>query len=1354
MKRSGSVRGFLRSGHWRRLGVASHSEKLHRRAFFETLETRHLLSITLPTLADQTVLAGAPLSVALDTSGTSNAVNYTISVTNASLTNPTVSNPQLTASVPQGNPSLRMVIDDAEDNIHGEMVFQLAEDLAPETVDQIMSLANSGFYNGLDFHRVIKNFMIQGGDPSGDGTGGPGFEFDSEINASLQFTSSGILAMANSGADTNGSQFFITSAPYRYGDFRYTIFGFLTEGNDILQQISNIPVHANAYGEVSSPDHTVTLTSVSVFTDIQDAVLRFSTPNGTTGAADVTVTATDSVTGDSATSTFHVTVAADNTNDPPFLESVDPIHVAAGTPVSFDIPAIDVEGDAILYDAYVAPDGANPDLSLTVDSSTGHVTLTPTAGAMGVYSVVVGVLSPTSGTWDLQSVPVYISPAAPSSVSLLPTSNSGASNSDDVTNLNNAAGAELQFQVDGVLDGALVELFADGTLVGQTTATGTSVVIATSGATTLTDGIHAISARQTLSDQAVHVGNLDTTTDLVSQTGAPLSIRIDTAPAQFYFRAATTAVLNVPYHCLVTATDTPASDVTYELLSSIEGMTIDSATGEIAWTPSEGQEPSVEVSLRATDLAGNTSEYQYTINVLATNAAPVLVAANPSMGSTDEDTAITIALTTLINGGEGTTSVTDSDDGAVVGGIALIGTAGNGTWEYSLDGVTFLSFGTVSNSSALLLPQDAVFRYTPDSRNGESTSITYRAWDTTGGASGTRADLSETDAVGGATAFSNASDTASLLVTDVNDAPVLTPVDLSLGSVNFNTTTTKSLSTLINNGSGTTGIADVDEGAVLGGIAVIGSTGYGTWQYSIDGENFIDLGTVREETALLLAANAQLRYVPDGSHTETATITYRAWDTTTGENGSVVDASISGEATAFSTAVENASLSITDPNTAPVLTPAVPPVGGDPRLGRTTPSVATTISLAAFIGDTIADADPNAVIGGIALTGVTGHGTWAYSTDGTNFTDVGTVSESSALLLPKDAVLRYTPDGTSEETATITYRAWDTTTGQAGDKLDTGTNGGGSAFSTALDSAGLLVRSISISGLVYVDANNDGNYLTSTGAPHRVLPGTIVKLFSKDAQGNWTEVAGKSPVMTGADGSYQFDGLAVGTYRVEEVQPVGYLDGMDTAGTVASGKPTAPVPLGTTGADQFELQLGVGDKASGYNFGERGLKPAMISLRYSMASTLMSTELITMIDAAPVVTLSAAVPTFETGGSPAAIALSATIADADSPMLAWLTATITNLRDGASEKLAADTSGSAITSSYADGLLTLSGVADRAEYERVLRTLTYSDIASSPTLENRSIQIVADDGITSSAPATVDVSVKLAAVDAALESGL
>ena len=172
----------------------------------------------------------------------------------------------------------------------------------------------------------------------------------------------------------------------------------------------------------------------------------------------------------------------------------------------------------------------------------------------------------------------------------------------------------------------------------------------------------------------------------------------------------------------------------------------------------------------ASDCPGNGCSGQYgstavAINVLASNASPILTAANPSLGTTNNDTTATINLATFINNGSGTTLIADTDDNAVIGGIALVGETGNGTWQYSLDGTTFIAVGAVSESSSLLLANNAVLRYIPDGKSGETSSITYRAWDATGRANGVRADLSQAGAVGGSTAFSTNTDTAKLVIT-------------------------------------------------------------------------------------------------------------------------------------------------------------------------------------------------------------------------------------------------------------------------------------------------------------------------------------------------------------------------------------------------------------------------------------------------------------------------------------------------------------------------------------------------------------------------------------------------------------
>ena len=119
----------------------------------------------------------------------------------------------------------------------GQFVVQLYPDKAPITVNSFVFLAKNGFYDGTTFHRVLEGFMAQGGDPTGTGAGGPGYEFVNEKN-NLTFDKAGVVAMANSGPNTNGSQFFITFGPTPLQESDYTIFGQVTSGMDVVNGIT------------------------------------------------------------------------------------------------------------------------------------------------------------------------------------------------------------------------------------------------------------------------------------------------------------------------------------------------------------------------------------------------------------------------------------------------------------------------------------------------------------------------------------------------------------------------------------------------------------------------------------------------------------------------------------------------------------------------------------------------------------------------------------------------------------------------------------------------------------------------------------------------------------------------------------------------------------------------------------------------------------------------------------------------------------------------------------------------------------------------------------------------------------
>jgi cyclophilin family peptidyl-prolyl cis-trans isomerase len=126
------------------------------------------------------------------------------------------------------------------DTNHGSFQVELFEDRAPETAGNFAKLAESGFYDGVVFHRVIKGFMIQGGDPDGTGRGGPGYTIKDEFHPGARHDARGILSMANAGPDTGGSQFFITLAPTPWLDGKHAVFGRVIDGMDVVDAIGDV----------------------------------------------------------------------------------------------------------------------------------------------------------------------------------------------------------------------------------------------------------------------------------------------------------------------------------------------------------------------------------------------------------------------------------------------------------------------------------------------------------------------------------------------------------------------------------------------------------------------------------------------------------------------------------------------------------------------------------------------------------------------------------------------------------------------------------------------------------------------------------------------------------------------------------------------------------------------------------------------------------------------------------------------------------------------------------------------------------------------------------------------------------
>ena len=377
---------------------------------------------------------------------------------------------------------------------------------------------------------------------------------------------------------------------------------------------------------------------------------------------------------------------------------------------------------------------------------------------------------------------------------------------------------------------------------------------------------------------------------------------------------------------------------------------------------------------------------------------------------------------------------------------------------------------------------------TPGNRVVTLTQITDSGGTANGGANSTAVSIAST-----------------VIVSAVNDAPTLAGGPFAIAGTNEDTVSVATtVSTLL------AGLSHADADGPNTGIAITASSGNGTWQYSTDAVTWTNVGAVSNNASLLLSANTQLRYVPDGGNGENASLTFRAWDQSSGTastNGvrSTADTSSNGGATAFSSGTAQATLSVSDVNDAPMLTPSAPALNG--LTDSNTNWVGQAVS--SFAGANVSDVDTGAVKG-IAITGLdAGNGTWQFSLDGgASWQDVGTVADATALLLRSNDRVRFVPDGVNGTNASITYRAWDqsgATSGQHGSKVDASSFGGASAFSSATDTASITVTAV-----------NDAPLLTVSGGTSAFVEGDNVASTPVVIDAGITVADSDSPLLYGA----------------------------------------------------------------------------------------------------------------------------------------------------------------------------------------------------------------------------------------------
>lgn len=548
-------------------------------------------------IGDKTVGIGAPLHVGVDAySPLGGPLTVTVSVSDPSL---------LDAEVLTGNRSIRIDMEG-----YGDMVLELFEQRAPRASGRVADLAEDNFYDGIIFHRVIDNFMIQGGDPTGTGTSGSNLgTFDDDFHPELLHVGPNMISFAKSSDDTNNSQFFITEVSTRYLDGNHSVFGQVVEGSDVREAISE-----TSTGAADRPDIDVEITNVSVFNDTENSIVMLRPTGAGTGQVSVTYTVTDQA-GNSVSETTQVTVGIDPDNTQPWLNDIaTPDPTAVNTNAELQLSSTDVEGDAVTYFAQSLSSSGNG--TVEVDANDGLLTVTPANGFAGTIDVRVGVRPGTgvvgnSGSdSDTQTVAFLFESEgilAPIVVDLAASSDSGVSDSDSVT----SSGA-MTFQVDGVEEGATVELVDLGSsaVVGTAVSSDTSVLITTSNIAALGDGTYQLAARQTSGGQTSVVSP---TLTLIYDTTQP-GIVSDTANTEANVGAEYTTDL---------ISEEEGSGLVYTLVSGPSGATLSDTSGIVSWTPTSEQIGSQTFSLELTDLAGNVRSDSFTVTVADAAVAAV-----------------------------------------------------------------------------------------------------------------------------------------------------------------------------------------------------------------------------------------------------------------------------------------------------------------------------------------------------------------------------------------------------------------------------------------------------------------------------------------------------------------------------------------------------------------------------------------------------------------------------------------------------------------------------------------------------------------------------------------------------------
>ncbi|WP_349369674.1 DUF4347 domain-containing protein [Salinarimonas sp.] len=467
------------------------------------------------------------------------------------------------------------------------------------------------------------------------------------------------------------------------------------------------------------------------------------------------------------------------------------------------------------------------------------------------------------------------------------------------------------------------------------------------------------------------------------------------------------------------------------------------------------------------------------INVSAVpNAPPTVTASSGAVAFTEDDGPVTVDNSLLISDPN-----SDTISGATVqitgnyqnGADILAVTDAHGitsSWN-AVSGVLTLS-GTASEAEYQAVLRTLTFSNASDAPTIATRTLTYSVTDTGSGSPGT------------ATRDVTVAASNDPPVLDDTGTPTLTPISED-PSANPGT----SVADIVVNGS----ITDPD-GTAAEAIAIFGvDDANGTWEFSINGgANWTTIAGVSATNALTLAPTALVRFVPNADFNGTATFAFRAWDQSTGTNGGTADTTGAGTgSSAFSGATDTASITVNAVNDAPVLNPAVSPtlvtISEDPG-APVNGSLAGATQVSGLLGG-VTDVDSGTI--GVAITGASAQGTLWYSLDGgASWTQATGLGAANALLLTGSHHVYFQPNADVNGTISdaVTFRAWDQTTGAAGNTVDPGAGGGSTAFSTASDTAAVTVTAVNdapVNAVPGAQATNEDTALVfSTGAGNAI----------------------------------------------------------------------------------------------------------------------------------------------------------------------------------------------------------------------------------------------------------------------------